>query len=196
MNTKPHAHRIPRLGSVDAIWAPMLAAVVTPRCGGARPCRAWLDHALSRRTSRLPLAGAVARALHISAACRRRRRRREGLEDRDPATGSADLAIGSADPAAGSADPAGAVGRRPFLDPVGDARVSAGRERDWAWSCLSGCSLRKPQPANESWEVGRWRSWEVGEKTEHTGKGPGVFVPLGGRAAGGSGWRRKEREGR
>ena len=31
LNTELHAHRSPCLGSVDAIWAPMLAAVVAPR---------------------------------------------------------------------------------------------------------------------------------------------------------------------
>ena len=110
------------------------------------------------------------RALHVSAACRRRRRRRGRLEDQDSATASAnpagestDPAAGSADPAAGSTDPAGAVGRRPFLD----LQMNHGR-----W---------------DGRDHGRW---------ERKPGGPGGFVPLGGREACGSGWRSKEREGR
>lgn len=91
------------------------------------------------------LASSSCRSSHVRLACfcclpstEEKARRRE---DRDLGVTSTDPAAGSADPAPGSADPAGAVGRRPFLHPIGGARVSVWKERSWAWSCLSGCCL-------------------------------------------------------
>jgi hypothetical protein len=92
-------------------------------------------------TSHLASSSCRSSRAHLSAACRRRRRRRGGQKDRDPGATSTDLAAASADPAVGSADPVGAVGRRPFLDPIGGTQVSVWKERSWAWICLSGCCL-------------------------------------------------------